>query len=504
MPITPGFPIVLTADRTLMADYRLLFDGMLAASQTSTVPPELLSGLLMPRAKHTKNQSRVAPLGLRRIEAALLNGGFRRGDVAVVDMYHLSKVIGPATRIVALTSGEPTGLGMNSSTMTEIAGGRIYPEVMFQRLIQCVQKCIAKSGSNARVILGGPGAWQLANNPASQAELGIDHVVLGYAEGNAADIFRAIVNGENLSRVITGEAVSPENVPPIRGASSMGVVEISRGCGLGCSFCTIASVPMMHIPESTILADACTNIEQGNTSIAILSEDCFRYGANGMKANPSAFISLLRKLRSINGLRLIQIDHANICSIAQYSDEELRMVHDLLIGDYKNDYPWLNLGIETASGSLLKSIGGAAKMGRCSTNEWGSYCAAQIRRLCNAGFMPMASLIIGLPEETDDDIQQTLDWVTSLSNERITVFPMLNAPIDGSTPIHVTDLSKLHWKLIKACYKLNFKWTPRMYWHNQTGAGVSIAKRVLLQIMGNGQVLQWNALFALHERRARR
>ena len=487
-----------------MADYRLLFDGMLAASQTSTVPPELLSGLLMPRAKHTKNQSRVAPLGLRRIEAALLSGGFSHEDVAVVDMYHLSQVIGPATRIVALTSGEPTGLGMNSSTMTEIAGGRIYPEVMFRRLLQRVQKCISQSGSSAKVVLGGPGAWQLANNPASQAELGIDHVVAGYAEGNAADIFQAIIDGANLPRVITGEAVSPENVPPIRGASSMGVVEISRGCGLGCSFCTIASVPMMHIPESTILADARTNIEQGNTSIAILSEDCFRYGANGMKANSSAFISLLRSLRSIDGLRLIQIDHANICSIAQYSDEELRIVHDLLIGPYKNDYPWLNLGIETASGSLLKSIGGTPKMGKCSTSEWSGYCADQVRRLCKAGFMPMASLIIGLPEETDDDIQQTLNWVTSLSNERITVFPMLNAPIDGSTPIHVTDLSKLHWKLIKACYKLNFKWTPRMYWHNQTGAGVSIAKRVLLQIMGNGQVLQWNALFALHERRARR
>ena len=37
--MSDGFPVVLTADRTLTADYRLLFDGMLAASQTTTAPP---------------------------------------------------------------------------------------------------------------------------------------------------------------------------------------------------------------------------------------------------------------------------------------------------------------------------------------------------------------------------------------------------------------------------------------------------------------------------------
>ena len=47
--MSDGFPIVLTADRTLTDDYSLLFDGMLAASQTTTAPPLLFERLLMPR-----------------------------------------------------------------------------------------------------------------------------------------------------------------------------------------------------------------------------------------------------------------------------------------------------------------------------------------------------------------------------------------------------------------------------------------------------------------------
>lgn len=499
-----GYPVVLTADRTLMAGYRLLFDGMLASSQTSIAPPALLANLLMPWLHDGAVRSRVAPLGLRRIEAALLAGGFGPEDVIIVDETRLRDVIGPATKIVAVTSGEPTGHGMNSSTMTEIAGGSIYPQVLFRRLMSKVRRCVAASAPDAKVVLGGPGAWQLSQEPESMRTLGIDHVVTGYAEGNAAQVFRTIIAGGELPRMIVGQPVPADGVPAIRGASTMGVVEISRGCGLGCSFCTIARVPMLHLPESTIVADARTNVDAGMTSIAVLSEDFFRYGAKGAKVQPDAVISMLRSLRRIEGLRLIQIDHANVSSIAQYSDDELQTVHDLLVGDTGCTYPWVNVGIETASGELLRVNGGTPKMGRCAPADWGRFTAEQLHRLCRVGFLPMASLVAGLPEESDRDLELTLEWVRAMKDERITIFPVLYAPIDGSPPVRARDLSRKHWELMRTSYRLNFRWIPRMYWDNQTGAGVPLGKRVLLQVMGRGQVLQWSLLFAWHSRRARR
>ena len=493
----PGCPIVLTADRTLTAGYKLLFDGMLAASQTSSTPPFLLSALLMP-----PGGSRVAPLGQRRIEAALISAGFAPEDIAVTDERGLAGAIGPNTRIVGITSGEPTGLGMNSSTMTCVAGGHIYPEVMFRRLLNSIHRRIKATSCGAKVVLGGAGAWQLAGDESARRRLGIDHVVVGYAEANAAEVFRGIMSGDDVPDVIQGMGPRAEDIPPIRACSTMGVVELSRGCGLGCDFCTIARVPMIHLPEETILADVRANLAGGIHSAALLSEDFFRYGANGMRVNPRRLISLLESLRSIDGLGLIQTDHSAIYSVSQFSDDDLRRVRELMVGDTGCRHPWLNVGVETAADDLLRANGGAPKMSRVKPGEWGKFCACQLHRLCRAGFMPMASLMIGLPGESRADIERTLDWVESVSGLPVMIFPMLHAPIDGSKPIGICELHSLHWDLVRACYRLNFRWTPRMYWDNQKAVGVSVARRILLQLMGRGQVLQWNAFFALHSARA--
>ncbi|MCY2994406.1 MAG: hypothetical protein NTY19_42045 [Planctomycetota bacterium] len=213
----------MTADRTLTADYRLLFDGMLAASQTTTAPPVLFEWLLMPRGRRSGTRTAVAPLGLRRIEAALLAGGFPPEEVVVVSEGQLQAAIGRTTRVIGISSGEPAGLGMNSSTMTAIAGGRIYPEAMFLRLMRSIHRLNREV--SAKIVLGGPGAWQIAGDPRKCKELGVDHVVTGYAEENVAAVFRSLVRHEAVPQVVPGGWNPGVAIPPIREASAMGVVE---------------------------------------------------------------------------------------------------------------------------------------------------------------------------------------------------------------------------------------------------------------------------------------
>ncbi len=496
-----GFPIVLTADRTLTADYRLLFDGMLAASQTTTAPPALFARLLMPRPRGATDRATLAPLGLRRVEAALLAGGFGPEEVAVVRDDQLDHAIGPATRVIGVSSGEPAGLGMNSSTMTAVAGGHIYPEAMFRRLMWKVQRL--RRRTSAPVVLGGPGVWQLADRPADRKALGVDHLLAGYAEENVAATFRRLIQHDPVPEVVEGGWHAAAPIPPIRGATTMGVVEISRGCGLGCSFCTIARVPMVHLPPQTVLADVQTNVSAGLHNVAVLSEDFFRYGADGLNAQPETLIALLRSIRQIPQVRLIQLDHANVLSVARYDDRQLTTLHDLLVGRDVARSVWVNLGVETASGELLRQIGGTGKMRGSETADWGGFCAEQVRRLCRAGFFPMVSVMIGLPGERDEHLQQTLDWVRRMSDERIAVFPVIFAPVDGTPPLDPRRLRPLHWSLIRTCYRLNFRWVPWIYSDNQQAAGVPWLRRTALQCLGRGQVWQWKLLFAWHAWRAR-
>jgi radical SAM superfamily enzyme YgiQ (UPF0313 family) len=500
-----GFPVVLTADRTLMAGYRLLFDGMLAASQTTTTPRWIVNRLLLPAAPRREGRAGVAPLGLRRVEAALLEGGFGEEEVAVVAPQYLDQAVGRATRLVAVSSGEPCGLGMNSSTMTAVAGGEIYPRALFRELLQQTRRRVQAVAPEARVIVGGPGAWQLAADPEQRQALGVDHVITGYCEGTIAAVCRGLLEGAELPPVIAGEGVPAARIPRIRGASTMGVVEISRGCGLGCSFCTIARAPMLHLPLDTILADVETNLAAGQDSIALLSEDFFRYGASGTRTAPGALLGLLRQLREgQKNLRLLQVDHVNLASVAQFSDEELREVRRLLVGPTACRYPWVNVGLETASGELLAAAGGAAKMGGTTPADWAQFCAGQVRRLGAAGFLPLVSLVLGLPGEQEEDARRALAWVEQISDLPVTVFPVLYAPVDGRPPLTAADLNETHWRLLQASYRLNFRWIPRMYWDNQQAAGVPASRRIVLQALGKGQVAQWTWLLGRHRRRSRR
>jgi hypothetical protein len=492
-PRPGGYSIVLTADRTLMARYNVLLDGMLAASQTTATPGFVIENLLLPRAKHTAAGASVAPLGLRRIESALIEGGL--DDLIVVDDAHLADVIGPNTKIGAISSGEPVGLGMSSSTMAGVTGGEIYPQAMLRRLLAQVRRLVTERAPGAKVVLGGPGAWQLAGEDGPRQALGVDHAVVGYAEGNAAATFEALLNGDALPPVIVGEGLPAAQIPRLRGATAMGVVEISRGCGLGCEFCTIGTVPMQHLSVEAILADIEANLSAGQTSIAILSEDLLRYGGEGMRCKPEALLGLLTAIRALPEVRALQPDHVNVISLTEYSDEQLAEVRRLIGGRY----PWFNIGIETAAGELLQQNGGRPKMGRVPAEDWGEFCSEQLRRLMRLGFVPMASLIVGLPGETPEQVQRTLEWVRSLRGEPLTVFPVMYAPVAGEPP---PELTRAHWQLMREAYEFNFRWVPRLYWDQQQQAGVSLARRLVIQALGKGNVVMWRRLLRAKQARA--
>ncbi len=190
-----------------------------------------------------------------------------------------------------------------------------------------------------------------------------------------------------------------------------------------------------------------------------------------MKPDARKIISLLESVRAAENLSMIQIDHANVSSIAQLGDGELREINRLLKVSPRHQMVWVNLGVETASSELLAANGLSAKVAPFALADWSELVDESIRRLLAAGFVPMASLIMGLPGETQEHVQQTLELVKKWRGLPIVVFPIFNVAVSaGVKSFRRADMTPLHWELFAACYDFNFRYVPPLLGDNHRAA----------------------------------
>ncbi|MEM2915375.1 MAG: radical SAM protein, partial [Candidatus Bathyarchaeia archaeon] len=229
-----GFPIVLTADRTLMSEYGgAIFLGFSACVPIGLIPDKLYFSLFCPSIDVNEDGSvNVAPCGIRKVEATLLDKGFLKEDIVVAHPDHLEKVVGSRTKVLGITENDPLGIGPATSTFTGVFGGEAYMAVKFRELLNN----FAVRKFRPKIVVGGPGAWQLEPEEV-RSKMGVDCVVIGEGERVVASVFEKALNGDELPGVVYGEPCSVDEIPVIRGATTAGLIEIARGCGRGCDFC---------------------------------------------------------------------------------------------------------------------------------------------------------------------------------------------------------------------------------------------------------------------------
>ncbi len=452
-----GYKIVLTSDRTLMSEYNgHIFLGFSACVPQEIIPDRIYFSLFCPSVEvNREGIVKYAPCGTRRIEASLLKHGFSREDIAVAHPEHLSKVVGPKTKVIGITENDPLGIGPATSTFTQLFNGEAYMAVKFRELLNSYSIRAFKP----KVIVGGQGAWQLLGDNTRQ-QLGVDCVVIGEGEKVVGPLFEKAINEEALPPTVYGETVLESEVPTVAGPTIQGIVEISRGCGRGCDFCEPTMLRLRHFSLEQILKDVEVNLRGGRQPL-LHAEDVLRYGAKNLSVNRREVVELFRRVKGFSGVKRVGISHFALSSVSN-SPEAVEEISSILELDAER---WLGgqTGIETGSPRLIKNH----LSGKCkpfTPEDWPDVVVNSFEILSRNHWVPCATLILGLPGENEEDINLTIDLVDELSGFRSLMVPLFFVSmgrIKGEAEsFTLKDVTPRHTELLLKCWEHNLAWIP--------------------------------------------
>jgi radical SAM superfamily enzyme YgiQ (UPF0313 family) len=489
MSTDPGALIVLTAPLTEAIDAPNFILQMSMASLPSWM--EFVLTMKYPSwrtvERNADGSAACMPAGVRVLERSLARA-FDPADIVACYPDDLDRFIGPRTRVVAVSTHNPLGVTFAAGIFASIFGtsrdpiNSVYARRMFDRIKQ------NRFRAGFRVIVGGCGGWQIVQTD-SFADLGIDCVVEGRSESaETAALFQAAIDGRELPRTV--ELPHPADreailLPDKR--TTFGAVEMTTGCGRRCQFCGPDLNPQLDIPKPKIMDAVRANVAAGGRRASLATEDMFiwgqvRTGTPFFFPNREALLDLYDEVASTPGVDHVALTHSTIAPfvvdpilIARLSEILLPRTpyHLPRSRDPQHRVLIPLIGLETGSVRIARQIM-PGKAVPFSIDEWPSVVLEGLRIANENHWYPMMTLMVGNPNETDDDVKATLDLVYEMEHRGLFAFlvPSIFTPLPDTRMAHAPsvresrDLTPLQWQLILKCWKFNLqpgqynRWAP--------------------------------------------
>jgi radical SAM superfamily enzyme YgiQ (UPF0313 family) len=451
--------VVLTADRTLMSNYHgNEFLGFGTCAPSNFIPDVLYSYLFFPPIRTNKGLPTAAPYGLRKIEAQLLKEGF---NVLTVSPQHLRKYIKSA-KVIGIHTMDPFGFGPASTTLASVFQKEPFLARHFHGLVTSPVIREAKR-NGAKVIVGGPGAWQFRYRHQLVEKKVIDCVVEGEAENVIGKLFKAAINGEPLPsyfEVSAKDAPKLEDIPDIVQPSVNGLIEIGRGCCRGCEFCNVTLRPLRWYPLDKIVRELAVNVEIGKHRVICLhAEDVMLYGSQNAVPNDEKLLRLHETVMS--KVQTVSWSHCSLAAVAS-KPQLVAKLSDIML--QKQEWWGAEIGLETGSAQLAKKIM-PAKAFPFEADEWPQVARQGFGIMHDHKLIPAATLIVGLPEETEDDIVKTMELVDDVKDCRSLIVPLFFVPLGrlkNKDWFREAQVNKLHEELMYQCAEHSLRWVDNL------------------------------------------
>jgi len=486
-----GVKVVLTASATEMSEfYNNHFIAFAGGFAIGYLPLQLArKSLYPPVEQNLDGRAKFAPYGLRKVEALLLESGFSEDEVAVVHPKNLEAFVGPETKVVGISSMDPMGMAYVSKTYSSIlGGGEPLNAVEFRKLMN--HHSIKRF--KPKIIVGGFGSWQLERKKIAES-YGADCVFIGGNPELIVEVFRKAVEGEVLPRVVHADKVSQdydyEKMPLIKHGAIHGEVEISKGCGRNCQFCTPTMQKKIDVPLDKIMEEVKTTIKEGGDCITLITEDIFLYGTKDKLFIPKkqAVVKLVKSICNHPGVRRVQVSHMSLAPVVCDPDMVKEVAEILITRNWysHNGKPIVTAetGIETGSTRLIRKYM-MGKMLPYRPEQWQEIVTHAFGILNDNNWYPLATLIIGLPDEKEEDVLETLELMDKLKGYKAFYVPLLFVPLENCLLMNengaeIDALSRARWEFFIRCWEYNVQIWRRTFLENR------FSNLLILKIVNN-------------------
>jgi radical SAM superfamily enzyme YgiQ (UPF0313 family) len=368
--------------------------------------------------------------------------------------------------------------------------------VEFEKLIGRINR--ARNGTKAKLAVGGAGVWELAALPELMDEIGIDFAFQGEADDIINEVLEDMANGsvydgdyyqgfqsfdKDFHKVWVGhdkfitrrrnskQFPTLQEIPLIQAPSIKGLVEVMRGCGIGCDFCEVTLRPIRYCSPEQVAKEVRINAKAGTANAWLHSDEIFAYEHGPhFVPNGEAINELFRVVMNVKGIEHSNPTHGRISIPAGYPE----VVRDITEITRAGPDHWIGcqVGVETGSERLAqihmpnKTL--PLKIG--PDGSWQEIVMEGVRNMNKYYWRPAFTVQIGQLDETPEDNWETVSLINGLSNmdsngrpSEFTITPMQNVPLGliKSKGFSSSFLDESQLAVYYACYRHLAKVTRR-------------------------------------------
>jgi B12-binding domain/radical SAM domain protein len=340
-------------------------------------------------------------------------------------------------RLVSLNVHAPLGLP-RAIIKKELEHGQVVVahsvmSTQVTRVEREVKATRARFGEKVTLVAGGPHA---SARPSELLDMGFDYVVVGEGEASFRELLWALTNDRDpvtIQGVVSKDSASiptPRSFKPIDlddyppfavQANIVGPVEVTRGCPFRCKFCAtpfLTGGTVRHRSVESITYWLRKAVEElGFRRTWFLSPNALSYGGRGRKVEADKLESLLKVTTSLEGLDLFFGSFPSEVRPEFVTSDLLHMLRKHVANKT------IQIGLQSGSDRVLDL---------CRRQHSVQQGLDAIAMAQDAGFIPHVDMIFGLPSETDQDIDASIEICETLASQKAKIHGHVFMPLPGS------------------------------------------------------------------------